>query len=148
MYSTSKMIYFYMYCQSLTSSISIAEIREPPHISQANTVANTGEQKLIFAAPLLSGGLSGRSWGRRRRLMFSCWLGHGPVLMMSFKAYNNHILGLYNGSNTFLSTHITSIIWRKMHLSSIWYLIDSTSLNCILDKPVVGNGELVVSWFV
>lgn len=92
----------FLFVLSLTSSISVAEIREPPHISQANTVAYAGEQKLIFTTPLFSGGVSSWSWGRRWRLMFSLWHGLGPVLMcwtlmMSFKAYDQ-ILSLYNWS--------------------------------------------------
>lgn len=39
----------------LTSTVPVAKVRESPDVAQANTVADTGEKKLIFATPLPSG---------------------------------------------------------------------------------------------
>lgn len=39
----------------LTSTITVTKIRESPDVSQADAVADAGEQKLILAAPLPSG---------------------------------------------------------------------------------------------
>lgn len=81
---------YFSYLMLLTSTISVAEVGEPPDISQANTVANTGEKKFIFAAPLFSGRQSGRSWCSGWKLMLSLGLGyraagitrrHNPVLL-------------------------------------------------------------------
>lgn len=51
----------------LTTSVAIAEIREPPHVPQPHTVAQAGEQEFVLPAPRLPrlGGL--RGWGRPPR---------------------------------------------------------------------------------
>lgn len=37
----------------LTSSIAVTKVREPPNVAQTHAVSNTGQQELIFPAPLL-----------------------------------------------------------------------------------------------
>lgn len=51
----------------LTSAIPVAKVRESPDVSKADTVADAGEQKLIFAAPLPSGKVDRWLTGRRGR---------------------------------------------------------------------------------
>lgn len=70
---------------TLTSTISVAKVREPPDVSKADTVADTGEQKLILAAPLLPRKL-GVCCRYRRGLVRHCLRGSTGCTMRNCEA--------------------------------------------------------------
>lgn len=48
----------------LTSSILVAQIWEPPHVSQADDLPSDSQEELEFVGPLSSGGDAGSRMGR------------------------------------------------------------------------------------